>query len=78
MIATNIILKKKNTILSIKTEEQTNCIKTNCIITTTLNETTIKCSFLSNKDISVTRYREQLDREVLPMIRDFETLIQLT
>ena len=77
MIATNIILKKKNTILSIKTKEQTNCIKTNCIITTTLNETTMKCSFLSSKDISVTRYREQLDREVLPMIRDFETLTQI-
>jgi len=77
MIATNIILKKDNTILSIKTKEQTNCIKTNCIITTTLNNITIKHSFLSTKNISVIRYKEQLGREILPIIRDFQTLITM-
>ena len=36
----------------------------------------MKNSFDSSKDISLSKYRDQLNREVIPMIKDFETLMQ--
>jgi len=76
MIRTNIILKKKNTIVHIRTKEQNNCIRTYCTIESTLNETSMKNSFDSSKDISLFKYRDQLNREVIPMLKDFEILMQ--
>lgn len=76
MIATNIILTKKHTRIHIKTEERIECIKTYCSIEHTVYKTTIKGSFDCNKDISLSKYREKLNSEVIPMMKDFETLIQ--
>ena len=76
MISTNIILKKKHTLLHIKTKEEKDYIITHCRIESTLNQTSMKNSFKCNKDISLFKYREKLDSEVIPMLRDFEILMQ--
>lgn len=76
MIATNIILTKKHTRIHIKTKEGIECIRTYCTIEHTVFKTAIKSSFDCNKDISLSKYREKLNSEVIPMIKDFETLIQ--
>jgi len=76
MIKTNIILKKKHTLLHIKTKEEKDYIITHCSIESTLNQTSMKNSFKCNKDISLSKYREKLNSEVIPMLRDFEILMQ--
>ena len=76
MIATNIILTKKHTRIHIKTKEGIECIRTYCTIEHTVHKTTIKNSFDCNKNISLSKYREKLNSEVIPMIKDFETLTQ--
>lgn len=76
MIATNIILTKKYTRIHIRTKEGIESIKTYCSIEHTKRKIEIKGSFDCNKDISLFKYREKLDSEVIPMIKDFETLIQ--
>lgn len=76
MITTNIILTKKHTRIHIKTKEEIECIKTYCSIEHTIYKTAIKGSFDCNKDISLSKYRQKLNSEVIPMIKDFETLTQ--
>ena len=76
MIATNIILTKKHTRIHIKTKEGIECIRTYCTIEHIVSKTAIKSSFDCNKDISLFEYRQKLDSEVIPMMKDFETLIQ--
>lgn len=76
MIKTNIILTKKHTRIHIRTKEGIECIRTYCTIEHTVYKTVIKNSFDCNKNISLFKYREKLDSEVIPMIRDFETLTQ--
>ena len=76
MIATNIILTKKHIRIHIKTKEGIECIRTYCTIKHIISKTAIKDSFDCNKDISLFKYREKLDSEVIPMIKDFETLIK--
>lgn len=77
MIVTNIILTKKHTRIHIKTKEGIECIRTYCTIEHTVSKTAIKGSFDCNEDISLLKYREKLDSEVIPMIKDFETLIHI-
>ena len=36
----------------------------------------MKNSFKCNKDISLSKYREKLNSEVIPMLKDFEILMQ--
>jgi hypothetical protein len=76
MISTNIILTKKHTRIHIKTKEEIECIKTYCSIEHTVYKTTIKNSFKCDKNISLFKYREKLNSEVIPMLRDFEILMQ--
>ena len=76
MIATNIILTKKHTRIHIKTKERIESIRTYCTIEHTVFKTTIKGSFDCNKNISLFEYKEKLNSEVIPMIKDFETLTQ--
>ncbi len=76
MIATNIILTKKHTRIHIKTKEGIECIRTYCTIEHTVSKTAIKGSFDCNKDISLSKYREKLNSEITPMMKDFETLTQ--
>lgn len=76
MIATNIILTKKHTRIHIKTKEGIESIRTYCTIEHTVSKTAIKSSFDCNKNISLFEYREKLNNEIIPMIKDFETLIK--
>lgn len=76
MIATNIILTKKHTRIHIRTKEGIESLITYCSIEHTIYKTEIKTSFNCDKNISLFKYREKLNSEVIPMMKDFEILIQ--
>lgn len=76
MITTNIVLKKGTTILKIKSEKEKDYIKTYCIISCSLNKTSINSNFKCNENISIVQYMKLLDKEITPLMKDFNILMQ--
>lgn len=76
MITTNIVLKKGTTILKIKSEKENDYIKTYCIISCSLNETSINSNFKCNENISIVQYMKLLNKEISPLMKDFNILMQ--